>query len=163
MKKFLLLLLLISVIPALTGFAYSPIDSRVANSVGQLYIPSQNINEPIYFSKLEDGQWDRSVWDNGNVAWLDQTGWIDTDFNTVLVSHTDGPLHDIIWLAIGDIIYISDDNYVATYSVISTVIQDYSDLSATYQSGGPKMSMTICFGDNQRYTVQAERISIESH
>jgi sortase (surface protein transpeptidase) len=147
----------------LMGFAYSPVDSRVVNSVGQLYIPSQNINEPIYFSKLENQQWDRSVWDNGNVAWLDQTGWIDSEFNTVLVSHTDGPLHDIIWLAVGDIIYISDDNYVATYVVTVTVIQDYNDLSVTYQSGGPIMSMTICWQDDQRYTVQAERISIESH
>ena len=161
MKKFLLVLLLVS--PMLMGFSYSPVDSRVANSVGQLYIPSQNINEPIYFSKLENQQWDRSVWDNGNVAWLDQTGWIDSEFNTVLVSHTDGPLHDIIWLAVGDIIYISDDNYVATYVVTVTVIQDYNDLSVTYQSGGPIMSMTICWQDDQRYTVQAERISIESH
>jgi LPXTG-site transpeptidase (sortase) family protein len=131
--------------------------------VGHLYIPSQNIDEDIYFSRLSNRQWDRSVWDNGNVAWLDQTGWIDSDFNTALVSHTDGPLHDILWMAVGDLVYIEDDQYIATYVVTETIIEDVNDvLSVTSQTGGPRMTMSVCFGVNQRYIVRAERVSLEA-
>lgn len=143
----------------LVGFT-APYETE--HPVGHLLIPSQNIDEDIYLSRLNNRTWDRSVWDAGNVAWLDQTGWIYDDFNTALVSHTNGPLHDILWLAVGDLIYIDDGNYVATYIVTETIIRDVTDiLSVTSQSHGPMVTLSVCFGDHERYVVRAERVSLD--
>lgn len=165
-QKFLLVLLLISLLSAPQVSAATAIyKEQEAAPVGHLSIPSQGIEQDIYLSEYdqETYTWDQSVWDADRVAWLDQTGWIDTDLNTAFVSHTDGPLHDILWMAVGDYVYVSDSNYVATYIVTETIItSEYDVIAVVAQSGGPRMTMSVCWGNQERYIVRATRVSLET-
>lgn len=162
MKKTMLLVLVVLLIVPVTAHA-------VDVPKGRLYIPAIDLNEEIHYAPVlvnEKGKhyWDQAYWEGYKVAYLGGVHgdpWIDDlTYNVILVSHTYGPLHDIIYLALGDEIYIEDGKYEALYKVSEIYITDISDTLPVGGSLDPIVTLIICWGDG-RYVVRAQLHSLK--
>lgn len=106
------------------------------------------------FAPMENNTWKSQYWEN-SVAHLGATGWLD-QYNTVLVSHTDGPLHDILYLQVGDDVLVWDANTIRLYKVVSIQIVSKYAVEVIDQFNGSALTLMVCYGDDYRYVVRAE-------
>jgi len=134
--------------------------------IGTLVINSIALVAPINFAPLLDTNWDTNAWTN-HVAYLEGTGSFGADhYGAVLVSHTYGPLEDIVNLTIGDEIRIYDNNNYHYYEItqIETIYQ-LDRLLDLITSDEPLLVLMICHPDNpelMRYTIIARYIRTDT-
>lgn len=122
---------------------------------GTLVIPAIGVNEPIYFAPLENKTWDPIYW-NQRVAHLGGTDW-HGNFNTVLVSHSFGPLQHIPDLLLGDEIWVYIDGYQYIYIVDTIYTTHWTDISPVQPTRSGIITLIICVNDEYRYIVQGYR------
>ena len=107
---------------------------------------------PVFSAPIIDGQWDYNVWNN-NVAYLEQTGWVDNNYTIVLASHTYGPLYEATSYT-NEHIYLYIDPYTYTYSfTYSYAISDLSQLTEHISQQDNQLIFIICdpYIENNRW------------
>ena len=107
---------------------------------------------PVFSAPIIDGQWDYNVWNN-NVAYLEQTGWVDNNYTIVLASHTYGPLYEAVSYT-NEHIYLYIDPYTYTYSfTYSYAISDLSQLTEHISQQDNQLIFIICdpYIENNRW------------
>lgn len=134
--------------------------------IGTLVINSIALVTPINLAPRTDTNWDTNAWTN-HVSYLEDTGYFgQQQFGAVLVSHTYGPLEDIVNLTIGDEIRIWE-NYNYHYYEITQIetIYQLDRLLDLITSNEPLLVLMICHPDNpelMRFTIIAQYIRTDT-
>lgn len=158
--------------PTALPFAITPEPTPTAYNVAlnnnvRLDIPKLDFIRPIPIVELPvvSNTWD--VTNLGyNIGWLDQTTWLESDWgNTVLVGHVnlseedEGPFYFLFLLEVGDEVVVYEDGEPRTYIVYETTTVAADEMSVTYPTLNPILTLMTCTNwDESRGAFSERRI-----
>ena len=101
-----------------------------------------------------------------NVGHLEETSWLGTGGNTVLVAHIQlnfqdmGPFQHLNQLAIGDQVYVADHGKFYAYTVTNIRTVEPTDVQVTYPTVDPILTLITCTIWDSHRGVFAKRLVV---
>ncbi len=163
MKRFIGLLLLV----LLVGWSPDPARAQETPAPkGILIIPSIDLVKFIQTAPViqVDGLRVHDVaWLGDGVAWLDDTGWIDTPrWRMALAGHNPGAFSRLGELQVGDSIYLITSTGLVRYVAAEVYVVDAVETWVLDSTGEPSLVLITCSGA-QRLAVVAWRAGTGRH
>jgi LPXTG-site transpeptidase (sortase) family protein len=135
------------------------------SEVVRIVIPAMQLDTVVKYVPYDGFTW----LINGlrqEVAWMGNTSWPGLGGNTALAGHVtvagkgDGPFRYLDELAIGEVVLLYTEKNIYTYQVRSSLVTDDGDMSVTFPTDNPQISLITCVNWDDALQTYLDRLVV---